>query len=273
MKPVTALAYLAGVLHGDAWLTKELGLRVADRDFADAFAAALRDAFGLERVPRRDERGYWILRLGNASGRFNILRAVAPVTAEDRGAWVRGLFDSEGNANIHRVRGGEHCWGRRIAMYSTALDTLHTAAAHLTELGITTLLRATKNSAGHKGTKVVHELSLRGSRDNYARFASTVGSSIARKRDTMTAIVESYKPDLSAHCREVQLLGAATKLKRTLETVVPAVIAAIHARIDAGEKVTMRECEGAIAGYRSARNHFTHKQLVAAARSGATSVA
>jgi hypothetical protein len=33
------VAYLAGAIVGDAWLTDVLGLRVADKDFSFAFAA------------------------------------------------------------------------------------------------------------------------------------------------------------------------------------------------------------------------------------------
>lgn len=268
-----ALAYLSGVLHGDAWLTKELGLRCADNDFAEAFAAALQPAFGIQRSPRRDERGYWLLRLGNASGRFDGLRVVEIQTDDERAAWLRGLFDSEGNANLHRVRGGPSSWGRRLAMYSTEPGTLRLAGERMVALGIKSRLRATKNSASHKGTKTVYEIALSGSRENYSRFADLVGSSIARKRETMIRIVDSYQADISAHCREKQLRGAATKTRRTLESTIPAVVAAIRVRIETGQPTTIRACAAVLVGYHAARKHRTHAQLMAEAKGGVPSVA
>src|SRR4051812_1156824 len=89
-----ARAYLAGVLHGDGWCTHlTLGLRVADQDFAEAFALALNLVCGTTYAPRRDERGYWLLRAGNKSGRFSGLKGFVARTDRERAMWLRGLFD------------------------------------------------------------------------------------------------------------------------------------------------------------------------------------
>lgn len=263
-----ALAYLSGVIHGDGWLTGELALRVADRDFADTFAFQIEVAFGLPGEPRKDERGYWLIRRSNQSGRFNSIRAFQAETNAERAYWLRGLFDSEGNANVHRVKGGPNCWVRRIAMYSTAIDTLHRARSYLDYLGIPTYLRPTKNSAGHKGTKIVHELSLRSSVGNYGKFRDIIGSSIARKRKTMDEIVSSYSKDITAARRAGQIAGARTRARKSRDEVVPRVVAAIRKRIIDALPITQRACEAAIEGYATARNHHKHADLVDAAKGG-----
>lgn len=261
-----ALAYLSGVIRGDGWLTKELGLRCADRDFAQAAADALAVGFAVQCTPKTDERGYWLIRLGNASGRFNLLRDIAANSASERAAWLRGLFDSEGNAQLTpHPRIGPNSFGRRIAMYSTSIATLDIATGHLEVLGVRSRTRATKNSAGHKGALTVYELSLVGNRDNYARFAALVSSNISRKRVAMRRVVQTYQPDLSACRRASQLLGAAAKTARTKSIVIPEVIANMRAMIERGDRVTCRACAD-INGYWAARGHLSHGQLVTAAR-------
>src|SRR5690348_4244567 len=95
--------YLAGVLSGDGWCTpRTLGLRCKDADFASAFAQAVNAVFGLSIEPAVDERGYWLTRAGNRSGRFNMLRDFEPTNNDDLSSWLRGLFDSEGNAQLWR---------------------------------------------------------------------------------------------------------------------------------------------------------------------------
>lgn len=216
-------AYLAGVLRGDAWLSTGSGkspngylcLRVADGDFAEAFALSVKAAFGVATAPRRDERGYWLVRTYNGYGRFNGLPTFQADRDAERAAWLRGLFDSDGNANLkHRPEKGPGSYARRVAIYSTRQDTLDQAADYLGDLGIATKLRPTANSKGHIGTKVVSELSLRSSRAQYYRFATLVGSSIERKRDTLNAIVSSYCDDLSAAYRRAQAAGVAVRLGR-----------------------------------------------------------
>ena len=186
--------YLAGVLHGDGWCTqKTLGLRVKDRDFAEAFAEGVRHVFGVTLEPKPDERGYWLVRASNRTGRFDGLREYEPTDNDELGSWVRGLFDSEGNAQLWlNEAAGPASYHRRVAMYSTNIETLQRAAKFLAWLDVSCSIRPTKNSSSHKGTKTVHE--LRVVRQNgFARFLEMVGSSIQRKQRTLIAISGSYQ--------------------------------------------------------------------------------
>lgn len=207
-------AYLAGALRGDAWLNKALCLRVADQDFAETFAAAIRTGYGCSASVRVDERGYFLVRRHSA-GRFQHLREFEPSSLEEKAAWLRGLFDSEGNAQLTPVpQRGERSYSRRVSFYSTNEETLDLATTHLGALGLSTRRRIVKPSAGHIGIRPVHELALRGSKGQYATFAETVGSSIQRKQMTLTALVASYCDDRSAVCREAQLRGVAVRRAR-----------------------------------------------------------
>jgi hypothetical protein len=216
-------AYLAGALLGDAWLSAGSGrspggylcLRVADADFADAFAAAIRDGYGVITSPRRDERGYWLVRTYNGHGRFNSLREYAASTDEERAVWLRGLFDSEGNAQLlPKPTRGPQSFDRRVAFYSTDLRTLAIADHYMESLGITTKIRAVSPSVGHKGSRQVHELEVRANREAYARFATLVGSSIGRKATVLAALAASYVDDIPGRRREMQAVGAATRRAR-----------------------------------------------------------
>jgi hypothetical protein len=188
--------YLAGVLHGDGWCTPlTLGLRSKDRDFAGVFAEAVNALFGTALQSKTDERGYWLVRASNKSGRFNDLKDYEPSDDKERAAWLRGLFDSEGNAQIlPQPRRGPNSYHRRVAFYSTNFVTLGLAASHLHSLDIKHLIRSTKNSATHKGLKLVGELRLC-RREAFQTFARIVGSSIERKQARLDAIAASYQPD------------------------------------------------------------------------------
>ena len=257
-------AYLSGVLHGDAWCTGVLGLRVKDRDFAEAFEDAIGHVFGIFRLPTQDERGYWLVRMSNRTGRFDELHEFVPETPEQKTAWLRGLFDSEGNAQLRLNGISENSYGRRVAIYSTNIHTMEKARAYLTALGIATRLSSTKNSAMHKGRRTVYELSLKGGRTNYERFAEMIGSSIARKQVVLGAIPISYKPDRLAHCRAAQLKGAASKHRKTMEQTLPQVIAGIRLLMERGIKPTQRACSS-ILGYNTVKRYVPQAELVAMA--------
>lgn len=261
------IAYLSGVVHGDGWVTQDIGLRVADEDFAAAFADALAAAFGCRARPRRDERGYWLVRTTNGTGRFDGLRAFEAATDAERGAWLRGLFDSEGNATLRPLPAvSVNSFERRVAIYSTATATLGRAASYLASLGIRTVQTATRNSAGHKGTKIVYQLRVRASREHYRRFAELVGSSIGRKRAVLNAIPASYQPPGNEHCRRAQRLGAEAKVRKTMATKLPTVVAGIRDLLSRGIKPTQRACRG-IAGYNTIQGHFPQADLVTLAAS------
>ena len=259
--------YLAGVLHGDGWCSPlTIGLRCKDQDFAEAFAAALSSGFEGKFIPRRDERGYWLIRKGNKTGRFNHLRNYQPTDDDERAAWLRGLFDSEGNAQcLSRPRLGPNSFQRRIDIYSTEQGTLEKASEFLGTLGIRHTIRATKNSSTHKGTKIVFELSLQ-KREAFQAFAHAVGSSCARKQLVLNRIASTFLDPAEA-ARRGQLKGAATKHARLLAVTLPAVIAGVRSLIAQGVKPTQRNCR-TIPGYNSIQRHFRQVALIELANAG-----
>lgn len=190
-----ARSYIAGVLHGDGWLTAlTIGLRCKDEDFARAFADAVNSVYGFRLIPCLDERGYWLARSSNKRSHFAGAKDHDPTTAIEQTAWLRGLFDSEGNAQLlAKPARGPNSYHRRVAFYSTEPATLTKASGYLTALGILHTRRSTTNSASHKGTKTVEELRIT-RKDSFAMFADVVSSSINRKRVSLYSIVGSYAP-------------------------------------------------------------------------------
>lgn len=254
------IAYLAGAIHGDGFCTETVfGLGAKDEDFVQAFSDAANCAFGLSLKPRKDKWGTWIVRKGNKSKRFAFLWDYVPDSIEAYGDWIRGLFDGDGNTQLLNLSGNSY--QRRIAIYSSYIETLNKAAKYLSELGIPTLLNATKNSSTHYGTKTVYELRVRSSKANYIRFAELVSSTIKRKRDVIDAIPASYRPDLSQHCREIQLRGAKSKRDRTMNVTLPKVVDGVRDLIEQGIKPTQQNCRS-IKGFNSIQKYIHQKDLV-----------
>jgi hypothetical protein len=206
--------YIAGVLHGDGWCTPlGVGLRAKDLDFVETFCAALNVGFRLTAKPRRDERGYWLFRTSSDASRFQPLRDYMPKHDQERAAWLRGLFDSEGNAQLFRhPNQSPNAVHRRVAIYSTNLGTLDFASLLMDSLSIPNATRPTKNSMSHKGNKTVFELRVL-RQEGFQRFASMVGSSIARKNQTLQGIAASYRLR-AAFCSLGGQRGSATRLAR-----------------------------------------------------------
>lgn len=216
-------AYLSGVLAGDAWLSTGSGkspsgylcLRVADKDFADAFASAVRIAYAIDVLPHLDERGYWLTRTYNGYRRFDPLRSYSPVTDDEHAAWLLGLFDSEGNAQLTpKPNRGPNSWSRRAALYSTEPATLDKAEACFARLGLSTHRNMMRPSEGHLGSRPVEELKLSSSQPAYEHFANEVGSNIARKQHTLDRIAASYITDMANRRRQMQATGVASRLAR-----------------------------------------------------------
>lgn len=188
-------AYLAGVLHGDGWCTRlSLGLRAKDRDFVAAFCIAVNAIFATGIQAKMDERGYWLARSGNKSGRYDGARSYKPEDDTEKVAWLRGMFDSEGNAQCLKLNRGPGSYQRRISMYSTDRSTLEVASIYLHDLGMKNSISQTKNSASHKGTKTVFELVLR-RREAFRMFVRIVGSNIERKKETLSMIASTMQPE------------------------------------------------------------------------------
>jgi hypothetical protein len=208
-------AYLAGVLHGDAYLiqgNRTLGLHVKDYDFMRAFTSAIQSAFGIEAQVHLERGRYWYARV-RREGLFGSLRSMRPSTDAGRGAWLRGFFDSEGNANIcYRPSISPEAYIRRVKMYSTNARTLGKARAMLRSLGIPATIRPShrKKQKNHYGTKTVYELVLSNSKETFARFLNCVGTSIDRKRLVLEKIVSTYQ-NRQEYCSRGGRRGCATK--------------------------------------------------------------
>lgn len=260
-----SLAYLAGVLHGDGWCTGlSIGLRCVDHDFASTFALALNTVAGTTLVPRFVDGNYWSVRAGNKSGRFDHLKGFEPRTVAEQAAWLRGLFDSEGNAQVTPApRRGPRSIHRRIAMYSTEMSTLNRAAMFLSNLGIDSSLRSMKLTEGHLGTKPVFELRVN-RRTGFKRFYALVNSSIERKRNAIAIIATSYL-DPTMVARQNQLKGAKAKTAKLFAVTAPAVLTDIRNLLARGEKPTWARCQKSIPGYGSIAKYFRHATIIKAA--------
>lgn len=255
---MTDKAYMAGVLFGDGYCTdKGFGVTAADKDFVQAFAEAAFRVYGVKPTVGY-ERTYWRFFKKNLSGKFSLAKSYEPITLDEKSAWLRGFFDSEGNAQLALNVGARGYTHRRVSFYSTEISTILKAESYLNDLSISTRWRATKNSEGHIGSKVVYELALR-KKEDFRRFTALVGSSIKRKQDALDAISISF--DETDYVRIAQKKGAATKRERTLLVTLPKVLLEIKAIIDAGEKPTQRRCR-AITGYNTIQPLFPQKELI-----------
>ena len=80
-----SIAYLSGVLVGDGYLSKQMfRLKVADKDFAEAFCYALETAFKITKIPKINKNGYWVVTASNGYKRFNILNRFEAVNALEK---------------------------------------------------------------------------------------------------------------------------------------------------------------------------------------------
>ncbi|MNW37047.1 hypothetical protein D3C74_140780 [compost metagenome] len=254
------LAYINGVLHGNGWCKQALSLRVKDYDFCKTFVDSVNRVLNKSFVPKTDERGFWLFRTSNRTGKLNYLLTYEPKGKLEFASWLKGLFDSEGNFQLTKIK-GKNSFNRRIATYCTDLPTLEKAKFYLSELGIISEIKETKNSSTHIGTKVVYELRLKQSKYNYSLFSEYVGSSLERNRLTLHNIINSYVPDLSENRRQNQLKGAQSKHRKTMNETLPKVVEGIKLLIDQGIKPTQRACR-VIPGYNSIQRYFPQNELI-----------
>lgn len=131
LRPDIATSYLAGVICGDGFCTKNgFGLHVKDRDFLEAFRSAIEIVFGFK--PNAINEGpYCRARIGNRTGRFDYLKSYKPKTTKQMAAWVKGMFDSEGSAILTKLKIGINCFSRRICMCSSDRGLLKTTQYYL----------------------------------------------------------------------------------------------------------------------------------------------
>lgn len=217
------VAYLAGCLRGDAWISSGASrtpsgyfcLRVADMDFAESFAAAIAAGFGVAASVCKDERGYALVRKSNGKRRFDMLKEFEPTSDEQTAAWLRGLFDSEGNVVcVPKPKAGPRSWDRRVAIFSTDHTTLDRAQRMLTDLDIQARKLLWSCGDGHKGNKPVYAMNLVSGKENFSEFARIVGSSIARKQASLDLLASTYHPDRAIYAAEAQAKGAEVRRAR-----------------------------------------------------------
>ena len=211
-EPGTALSYIAGVYLGDGYLTNggaTIGLHVKDRDFAEAFATAIDCAFGLS-VQVRQEGKYWRARI-RRKGLFDRIPFFIPRSNVHRAYWLRGLFDSDGNAQLYRSLASPGAKNRRVAIYNTTATTIDRACRYLQYLGICCKVNETSAhlQPSHHGSAVVLELKVVGGRESFQAFAEQIGSCIDRKRRTLTAIA-TYE-EKSEYCKRGGLASAVVR--------------------------------------------------------------
>lgn len=195
-----AKAYILGVMCGDGsiWKNKNggdsVGLDVKDEDFAEAFARAICDVYGFDakvtkQIHANLMQGFvYRVRLGIKSVCDDLMRlspagygtvgwrvpkCVASARSEERGAFLRGFFDSEGYA------------GKQTQACSTNEAGLLEVASLLATLGI----RTTYASQATVGKSVLHKILI--SASSRRLFLEKVGFSIKRKQEALRAIVEA----------------------------------------------------------------------------------
>lgn len=239
-----AIAYLAGVLHGDGYCTaRAIGLHVKDLDFAETFALAIREVSTAIVKPSPDRKKYWRVVLLQPEC-FKGVKRYHPQSESEYASWLRGFFDSEGSAYCGRTRRWENSFNRRVGFFNTNIDTLRRAKRYCEQIGVSAEIRPIKSSNGHLGSLPVFELRLANGRDNFTRFAWLVGSSIDRKMKILRAIPLSFSVDHGAAMRAAQLIGATAKRQKTLNETLPTVLREIRKLIDSGIAPTQRNCAG-----------------------------
>lgn len=259
------LSYLAGVLHGDGWCTDlSLGLKVADHDFATEFSRCIKVVFNKE-IKVSNTEGYWRVRANNKSGRYNNVKNYSPVNESEITAWVKGLFDSEGNAQFSKLNRGERSYNRRISFYSTEYSTLKRAKNYMEEFNITSKINTVTSSKTHLGDKQVYELLLQSSKENFSLFNVHIGSSIQRKRKAIEEMLNYC--DVAEFTRAAQKKGAERKNIDRETIVLPAVVGKIKQLASAGAIPKQRDCYS-IDGYHRLRCYYKHSEILNLALNG-----
>ncbi len=197
LTPSPELAYVVGAYFGDASATEgsnyryKVKLKVIDREFAEAFAGALR---GIGLNPRmgfendRTRTGRWYVEV-TSKGLFRFLTEPRERLFEVAGAYPReflkGFFDSEGSAVVSKGR-------VKVLASNYDIEVLRLCQNLLEGLGIHSKIYKTK----HKGQLVV----IRGKQYRYNsdlftltinrkesvyRYTREVGFSITRKQNKL----------------------------------------------------------------------------------------
>lgn len=255
--------YLAGVLHGDGFNGKKIGLLAKDKDFVEEFARCLNIICNQAKkpIPRGD---YWEVRIGNKTGKFNFIKDTIPISIEQKGAWIRGFFDSDGTATFSKLKKYPNSYCRSIRICKSKMDVLEKCAQYLRDINIPCKIVSKAHGTGHFGTKPMFEVKISICKENCERFKNLVGSSIARKFKNLCLMCEYQNPD--EYLRRGQLIGAAAKKKKTIEIMLPSVVKGIKSLLDNGIKPTQRNCRSII-GYNTIQTRYSQSDLIQMAQS------
>jgi len=257
-----SIAYLAGVLVGDGYLSKEIfRLTVADWDFAKAFCYALKIAFNTIKTPKLNKQGYWDVNTGNGRKQFEILTEFKPANNLEKKAWLQGFFDSEGSAILTKTNRGDNCFSRKVLFTSSDSGLLIKAKRYLFKIGIDSRIRPQSFGTGHLGTKPMYSLILNSSKKNYKSFLDSVSSNIKRKQKKIEWIIDSYVNNLSESYRKAQKKGAQAKNKKFYNTTFPKLLSIIEKMLQNHDKVTARICYN-LPGYWKANHRMKHSEIV-----------
>ena len=189
-------AYVLGALLGDGYIYfypkggGHIRISIRDKDFAITFFNSLRRWSGLNcRIYKYD--GFWrvyssSIVVARVMKEFDLNR-LKNMSHEIISAFLRGLFDAEGNIN-----------NRRIRFYNSELKLINLVKMLLKEIGI-------KNIYVYKRDKEVHfiggrEFSVKklytlefGRRRNLEIFFNKINFSIKRKQEKLKQALDSYK--------------------------------------------------------------------------------
>jgi len=213
LDPSEELGYVFGVLYGDGCVYKGgIVLSVTDKDFVEEFKRCLK-VIGFENIRERvieyskknpKWKDQYEIRVANkpfsnwfSSLSYDDVYRMFSVDKRFAGAFLRGMFDSEGSC--HRKRG--------IRVCNTDLELLNLCGKFLDLIGIKYHIREEKRKKRRKDEKQLYVLVVEKTYENYKKFNDYVGFSIVRKQLELDyALV-----DLESNWRIISLVKAGFK--------------------------------------------------------------
>jgi len=123
---------------------------------------------------------------------FNI-KLLSNSNIKIKSAFLRGFFDSEGTATITKIftkLGRPNGYNHKIACVNTNFRIIELCQKLLGDLAMPTIIN--KYQPKRPNEKLVYQLVLRRSKNNYIKFANLVGFSIVRKQGKLLQIINNY---------------------------------------------------------------------------------
>lgn len=235
---------MSGVYEGDGYATDKnaFGLHVKDYEFVKAFKQALQTLTKKVSKVRTEGKYYRCVQQNRNINWRNIFKEYLPKTTKHKRLWLRGLFDSEGCVCLSKHKKGNACYTRRITISNTDKKLLRRAMLYFNSIGIASYLESDCGGYGHYRTKTIYKVRLIESRPNIKMFAKLVGTSISRKREKLFSCINTYKKNMSAHCRRTQAMGVIARNKRTEKSIVPVACKVLKEHYKKNKKLTTRYC-------------------------------